>query len=252
MKNILKFTLCAFVLSLLMPVAGYAQKKDKEKKPKEKKELAWPGGEMPELTKVEAIDDYLLRCDTLMNELKSFMDSITWYEVKRIKVQAEDDSETEVVAVVDENNTIRGSKEALSQYIDMIGTGTLLALKGTEISLRTATATTSLPQLGLKALSYGKYIKLGPQIAGRCATGIGDILKRCRKQAKDIRAYRKTYTEKGELIDAQVDLSNVDGVNFNELPTITKPSAEYEKEIMAAAAADQATGDINEDNFDLE
>lgn len=46
-----------------------------------------------------------------------------------------------------------------------------------------------------------------------------------------IEAYQKTFTEEGYLIDANVDLSNIDGIDFNQNEAVTKSSAEIIKEL---------------------
>ncbi len=240
------------IMILVLPQSSRADKKEKKK---EKKPYEWV---MPNLSGNEDMDKYLLACDTMFNQVKTYKEGITFYEVKKIQitdengavVTDENGNPKEVYAVVDENNTIRGAGEALAQYLQMTLAGTNLILDMTNIGLLTTTAGLALPKLGLGAITYGKYIKAGPKLIGMASSEIKGIVKDCRAQARNIRAYKKNFSEKGELLDPQVDLSNLDGTNLADVPTVQKPQAEYEKEILSAAEEDKNAAAVDDDAFD--
>ena len=130
MKRLINLMLLALAIAVVAPTSMQAQKK-KEKK--EKKEFVW---ELPELTKNEDFDKYLLTCDTLNSRIRAYCDSIVFYEVKKIQetdangnvIMDENGKPKEIYAVVDNENHIRGSKEAIFQYADMILSGTSIIL----------------------------------------------------------------------------------------------------------------------------
>lgn len=252
MKNVFQFVLLVMAIAMVVPTSLQAQKK---KGKKEKKEYVW---KMPELTKNKDFDTYLLTCDTLNSRIREYCDSIVFYEVKKIQqtddegnlVLDENGQPKEIYAVVDEENHIRGSKEAIFQYADMILSGTSILLDMTNITLLTASATTALPSLGLNAFSYAKYLKAGPKLIQYGGQEIKEILQKCRTQAKQIRAYKNSFTESGELLDPQADTSNLDGVNLNDVPTITKPSGELAAELEKARQENANAKDTDEDAFD--
>ena len=251
MKHLIKFMLLAIAIAIVAPTSIQAQKK---KAKKAKKEFVW---EMPKLTENEDFDKYLLTCDTLNNRIRKYCDGIVFYEVKKIQetdkngnpVLDENGKVKEIYAVVDKDNHIRGSKEALFQYAEMILSGTNIILDMANITLLTATATTALPSLGLNAFSYGKYLKAGPKMIQYGTEEINEILKKCRTQAKAIRAYRASFTESGELLDPQADVSNLEGVNLNDVPTITKPSEELAQELENAKLENASAKEADEDAF---
>ncbi len=250
MRQVLKFSLLAIALVLCVPV--FADKKEKKKK--EKKPYEWV---MPELTGNESFDKYLLTCDTMFSRVKSYKEGITFYEVKKIQIMDangavmtdENGNPKEVYAVVDENNTIRGAGQALAQYLQMTLAGTNLVLDMANVTLLTATATTALPSLGLGAISYGKYVKAGPKLITMASSEIKGIVKDCRAQARSIKAYKKNFSEKGELLNPQADPSDIDGTNFADVPVVQKPQAEYEKEILAATEEDKNAEATDDDAF---
>lgn len=252
MKRLINLMLLVLAIAVVAPASVQAQKK-KEKKAK--KEFVW---EMPELTKNEDFDKYLLTCDTLNARIRTYCDSIVFYEVKKIQevdtngnvIMDENGKPKEIYAVVDHENHIRGSKEAIFQYADMILSGTSIILDMANIAVLTATATTALPSLGLKAFSYGKYLKAGPIMVKDGTIEIKEIVSKCRTQAKAIRAYKNSFTETGELIDPQADVSNLEGVNLNDVPTITKPSEELAQELEKAKQENASAQEADEDAFE--
>lgn len=255
MKRLINLMLLVLAIAVAAPTSMQAQKKKEKKEKKAKKEFVW---ELPELTKNKDFDKYLLTCDTLNSRIRTYCDSIVFYEVKKIQetdangnvIMDENGKPKEIYAVVDNENHIRGSKEAIFQYADMILSGTSIILDMANITVLTATATTALPSLGLKALSYGKYLKAGPIMAKDGAVEIKEIVSKCRTQAKAIRAYKNSFTESGELIDPQADVSNLEGVNLNDVPTITKPSEELAQELEKAKQENANAKDADEDAFE--
>lgn len=69
-------------------------------------------------------------------------------------------------------------------------------------------------------------------------------MKACRKVLK---AYETTFTEEGTPIDASVDLTNVDGINFTESAEVTKDANELKQELMQS----KENGE-NLENFDFD
>lgn len=252
MRDLIRWSLLAMAMVLALPQSSWADKKEKKK---EKKPYEWV---MPNLSGNEDMDKYLLACDTMFNQVKTYKEGITFYEVKKIQitdengtvVTDENGNPKEVYAVVDGNNTIRGAGEALAQYLQMTLAGTNLILDMTNIGLLTTAAGLALPKLGLGAITYGKYIKAGPKLIGMASSEIKGIVKDCRAQARNIKAYKKNFSEKGELLDPQADLSNLDGTSLADVPTVQKPQAEYEKEILSAAEEDKNASAVDDDAFD--
>lgn len=60
-----------------------------------------------------------------------------------------------------------------------------------------------------------------------------------------IAAYQKTFTDEGALVDASVDLSNVDGIDFSNVASTTMPSAQIEQELAASKVLGDSLEDID-------
>src|SRR5574344_3038479 len=163
MKNFIKICVCVLALAVAMPAMAQ-KKKGGDKDKKEKKEIVWPGGTKPAATGNASIDKYINTCDTMINKLKYIGESVTFYHVATIRVTNADGTVTEKRAVVDENGTIRSKNLALKQTLELIKTCTELTMSSASLALLTATYTTSLPSLGLNAIKYGKYAKIGGQL----------------------------------------------------------------------------------------
>ena len=247
MKKLMTILFCAIALGVVMPQQTMAQDSKKEKKKKERKPFEW---KMPELTGDKTFDDYLKTCDTLYNRIRNYSDGIVFYSVKKGLVPDKKTGETkEVMGVFDENNNYRSSGKALEQYAQLILQGTGLLADLTLITTSTAAATSALPNLGMKALSYGKYVKAGPKIVQMGTDEIGEIVKKTREQAKAIRALRKGYNEEGQLKNASVDPSNIDGVDLSKVETVNIEDPDKLAEQIAKAKEEDKTAKIPEEEL---
>ena len=67
------------------------------------------------------------------------------------------------------------------------------------------------------------------------------LMKECKALLK---VYQQTFTEEGTPIDASVDLSNVEGINFTECEEITKSAADVKSEFLASKAEGESLDDV--------
>lgn len=247
MKKLFTILLCTLAMGIIMPQQTFAQdkKEKKEKKKKDTKPYVW---EMPELTGDEGFDNYLKTCDTIYHRIRTYSDSIVFYKVKKGIVNDKKTGEQkEVMGVFDDEGNYRSSGKALQQYAELTLQGTSLLADIALISVSSAAATASLPGLGMKALSYGKYIKAGPKIAQMGTQEVGEIVNMIKEQSKAIRALRKGYNEEGQLKDASIDPSNIDGVDLTKVETVNIEDPDKLAEQMAVATEEnKAVGEVEE------
>ena len=253
MKNFIKICVCVLALAVAMPAMAQ-KKKGGDKDKKEKKEIVWPGGTKPAATGNASIDKYINTCDTMINKLKYIGESVTFYHVATIRVTNADGTVTEKRAVVDENGTIRSKNLALKQTAELIKTCIKLIKSSVRLPRLMKTYSASLPSLGLmNAFKYGQYTKIGGQLIGRYTIEWVDLLKRLRQQGKEIRAFKKSFSEAGELSDPSMDISNIDGIDFSATPVVEKSNEDFERELAEAAQVDQDnSGDVDDSLFDEE
>ena len=238
MKKILSLMAFAMILGVFVPQTLYAQKKNKKEQADAAPKKTWKW-EMPsKMTGIKDFDNYLLSCDSLNTRLVSYMDSVTFYSVRVINVQQKDGSVVTRRCVVDEEGHIRGTSEALLQYIDMTTTGTEILADMASITAETAVATASLTENPLVALSHGKYLKAGPKLVAEGGKTLKELMKKMNQQKKEIRQYKKDYSESGEAKDPTIDPAQIDS-NYSNNEPITKTSEEYDKELAAAQEKDK-------------
>ncbi len=237
MNTIFKMTICALALTMAPSWVGAQDGK------KEKKKAEW---KMPEKLSGNAIiDTYLLSCDTLNTRVQEYNENITYYRVVAIEtvddngqpVLNEDGTRKKEVQIVDDNNVVRNSAQVWQQYTDWILTGTSITADCVSIAAQTISATAELPKLGLGALTYAKYVKAGPNIIAKAGTEVKEIVASIKEQRASIRAYKKAYSESGELLDPSIDPSNIDGVNLADIPVVAKSTKDLYAEREAAKQA---------------
>lgn len=157
------FSVCAF-----MPDNAMAQKKYK---------WNWDG----EKSGNETVDEYLLACDTLWNEIQSYQNDINLFEFKEQIVEINGKT-YQVVHLEDNQGNIFTKATANWQLFQSVMSGVSIVLSSVQIGLQTASATLALPQLGLKAFSFGKYVKAGPKIISLGAKEIKGIVQQRKYQ----------------------------------------------------------------------
>lgn len=74
---------------------------------------------------------------------------------------------------------------------------------------------------------------------------IKELNKSLKAYKTTLEAYQKTFTEEGLPIDATVDLSNVDGIDFTKADELTKEAAEVKAELAASKAAGESLEDLD-------
>ncbi len=240
MKKLFMILMCAMALGMVLPQEANAAKK-KEKK--EKKAFEWV---MPELTGNENFDIYLLKCDTMYNRITHYTDSITFYDVAEIHVIDEKGEKDIRYHVVDAEGNLRSANKAFQQNMDIILAYPQIALDMTLIATYTAGATAALPGLGIKALSYGKYVKVGPKIVSMGGATMKTIYKKARAQAKQIKALKAGKIDDVKALNAEVNAGNVDA-GAATIRVIEKQKKDYEAEFGKITKEDNETPITNDD-----
>ncbi len=80
-------------------------------------------------------------------------------------------------------------------------------------------------------------------------SNIKKLNKSIKNYKKTIEAYQKTFTDEGVPVDASIDLSNIDGVNFSKVETTTMPSSQIEKELAESKVSGESLDDIDFDKL---
>ena len=188
MKNLTKLMIALLAILVVLPAGLGANTLDK-KKDKKKKPFKW---ELPAtLSGNKDVDEYLLSCDTLWTRIQSYTENMTTYEYKEDTLWNINGSNY-VVAHMENDKGEYLTRGAVNwQLVEAVTTGVNIVLDATNLGLQTALATASLPSLGLKAISFAKYIKAGPVIIGKGGKEIKELATLRRSQYQSWKALKK-------------------------------------------------------------
>lgn len=246
MKKLLTFVALSMCLGLIAPVQAnnFVDKKEKkEKKKKAKKPYVWV---MPALTGNKDFDDYLKLCDDLNNKIVAYSDSIVFYEVAEVHVIDESGEKDIQYHVVDSAGNLRSANKAFQQNFDLVMAYPLIALDMTNLGLASTSASLALADLGLNAISYGKYIKAGPILIGRGGKEMKEIYKRARAQAKQIKALKEGKIDDVKALNAEVNASDVEAGTAS-MRVIEMQKSDYDSELEKVTQEDNETPVSNEE-----
>lgn len=171
---------------MLLPLSAEAAKKEKKKK--EKKAYEWV---LPELSGNADFDYYLLSCDTVWNDVQTAAENMNTYTFKTDTIYNVNGADYVMAHMEDASGAYLTRSAVNWQLVEAIMTGTGIVLDIANIGILTASATTALPELGLKALSYGKYLKSGPKVIERCGNEIKEITAVRRQQYQQWKAMKE-------------------------------------------------------------
>lgn len=179
---------------VMMPTSMNAQ--DNKKKKKAKKEFVWDWDHVKSGNK--DVDDYLMACDTLWNDITQYQENITAYEFKEDTLKL-DDKYYIIAWMQTKDNALLTKAAANWQLVESITSGISIVTSSVQIAAQTATATMALPSLGLKAFSYGKYVKAGPMIIGKAGKEIKEIVLLRKEQMNKWKAMRQDAIDPATL-----------------------------------------------------
>lgn len=248
-KNVL-LTLCFAALGVFFSQTTWAAKPKKESKPYEWK--------MPALTGNADFDQYLLKCDTINTRISSYCNDITFYQMRPVVVtengqEGEQEFDRQWCMIDPETNTLRSSNAAFKQNLDIILSYPMLVLEMTSLATYTASATTALPNLGLKSVSYAKYLKAGPKMIAAGGAEMKKIYKAARAQAKQIKDLKAGKVDDDYARNAEVEASSVDAGSAS-MATLISTQPVY----LAKSSFEQQMGEVKKqdaaisiDNYDI-
>ena len=152
MKKVLLLALALLTMGSQMGVSA-------AKKEKEGLKWEWDGTKSGN----ETIDKYLLQIDTLYNKVQEYQKSIDSYVMKDITLQL-NGKWYQIAWMEDSQAQILTRARVNWQCVEAYALGANIILDMTNAGLGSASAALALPELGLKALKFGKYVKGGPAV----------------------------------------------------------------------------------------
>lgn len=205
----MKTTICKFAMLLLAMLVAMPSDANAAKEKKEKKPYEWNWDK--KLSGNEGVDDYLLAVDSVWYQMKELNEAMELYKYKEDTIKV--NGKIYVAGHMEDpegNYLTRGAVNW--QFAKTTELSADIVLSATQIALQTATATMSLPSLGMGALTYGKYVKAGPKVLGMATTGIKNIWTLTVAQAKSWNRMKKESVNPAavweKLTDKQKELCN--------------------------------------------
>ena len=147
------------LLALALLTMGSQMEVSAAKKEKNGLKWEWDGTKSGN----ETIDKYLLQIDTLYNKVQEYQKSIDSYVMKDTTLQF-NGKWYQIAWMEDSQGQILTRATVNWQCVQAYTLGANIILDMTNAGLGSANAAMALPQLGLKALKFGKYVKGGPAV----------------------------------------------------------------------------------------
>lgn len=184
---------------------------------------------------------------------KDFLESAPSYSVKKVietdslgnAITNEDGTTKYSYLLIDKDGKVC-EKNAAKKHLNS-------ALKsGAFILLKVGGGATAGALIGKKAGGSKKAAWIGAGVGAAAGLlGSANDIKAVKKQVKlmkeckkVLKVYEKTFTEEGTPIDASIDLTNVEGINFAECEEITKSAADVKNEFLASKSAGESLDDV--------
>lgn len=167
MKKVLFIALALLTIGSQVEIS--AQKKKKEKEKKEMK-WEWDGTKSGN----EVIDNYLVNIDTLYTKVKAYKDDMASFDMKDDTLFVNGKIYI-MTHMVDNTGQLISRGRVNWQCAQAVAEGTNIVLDMTNAALSSGKAALELPKLGLKALSFGKYVKGGPVIISEGTKAIKEV-----------------------------------------------------------------------------
>ena len=213
MKKILFLALALCTLTSTV----YAQKKEKKEKKAKTYEWTWDGTRSGNAT----VDEYLVTIDTLWNKIQNYSETMDTYEFQTDTLTINGKNYIMAYMITDEGSLVTRAT-CNWQLINSIGNGLAIGADALKAGTMAASAATALPNLGMKALSYGKYLKGAPNVI---SLGTKEIKEVVGKQKVNARNWKSLKI--GALTEEQVAALNF----FDEKAMDNMKRCVYIKEI---------------------
>lgn len=178
MKKIIILALALLTLGGQMEMS--AQKKEKVKKEKKVMKWNWDG---KTLSGNDKIDTYIKTIDTLYNRVQIYNEVMDSYEMKTEEFLC-NGKKYEVAYMLDGEGKMITRGTVNWQCVQAVMQATGIVLDMTNASLMSANAAMELPNLGLNALKFAKYVKGGPAVISAGTKGIKDVRKKWVKNSR--------------------------------------------------------------------
>jgi hypothetical protein len=239
-KATLVAALSSWMISPAQAEGRRAESESLQKKQKAEKEpFDWETVRPKKLSNDKDIDEYILACDTVWSEIRTYKDSIPFYSLDTFYCPTE---KIMLVQLRDKDGNKKNIGRTILQSTSIFLAATNLSLNMVRINTLAVKATTALANKPLLLFSYGKCLKAAPiitKIAVEEGKAIAAAKKEQTRQLKELydgklddstsETYRLPY--EGEVpTDAEI-VDNLENFDFGSLEEEDEISEEEMKKI---------------------
>lgn len=168
-----KFMILALAMCALSITVNAQKKEKKEKKPKTEKtyEWKWDGTKSGN----QQVDDYLVTIDTLWNKIQSYHEEMDTYKFHQDTLEINGRYYIQAYMTTSDGSLVTRAT-CNWQLVNSIANGISIGSEAATAAAMGVSATAALPSLGLKALTYGKYLKGAPNIISMATKEIKTVV----------------------------------------------------------------------------
>lgn len=170
---------------MLLPTALQAVPDKKDKKPKAEYVWDWDGKRSGD----KIFDEYLTSVNDLWKEMQSYAETFAIYTYHEDTLTIADRYYIMAYMTDPEGNYLTRGTVGW-QLVESVSTSALIVTDATLAAAETISATAELPNLGLDAFTFGKYIKGGPQVINKGMKEMKTVWAISRGNAKSWKALK--------------------------------------------------------------
>ncbi len=190
MRKLLILALAVCTLSS----TAYAQKKEKKEKSEKTYEWTWDGVKSGN----EKVDNYLVTIDTLWNKIQNYGELMDAYEFHQDTITIDGKYYIKAYMTTSEGEYVTRAT-CNWQMVTSISNGIAIGSQAVKAGAMGASAATALPSLGMKALTYGKYLKGAPNIISLATKEIKEVVGKQKANAKTWKSLKNGALEEEDL-----------------------------------------------------
>ena len=178
----------------------------------------------------ETIDNYLIQIDTLYRNVKSYQENMDLYVMKDTTLNL-NGKYYQLAWMEDSQGNVLTRGTVNWQCVQAYAIGAKILLDMTNAGLGAASAATALPQLGLKAIKFAKYVKGGPAVISQGTTAIKAVRGKWVANSRKWKSMKDGAIQNPSTIGFDGFTSEVlDKLNkCYYIKEVTKDSPEYEE-----------------------
>lgn len=231
MKKLYALALLAMAMLAIMPATAKDNKKEKKAY-----EWKWDGTKSGD----DNVDQYLMSVDSIWTNMQEFHKSVDTYTYVEDTISVNGKYYIQAY-MVDTNGALLTRGGVNWQFANCAMLSFRIVSQAALAATQSANATLSLPKLGLKALSFGKYVKAGPIICTKAPGEIKAVWSIRKQQMKRWRGLKAGAIDASTVFTSMTDAQKKIYGKCVYIREVKTTEAEYQeiKTVMSAKSEEE-------------